>query len=117
VYEDPVQYANGFVGSFSTQVWPAGNFDVFAYTMSGTLNWQDNTSVPRFAPSGVMLRLAINTVGQVRVQDFLNGSLFVAPTVYQGVCSAGLITFIDQGTEWTISLGTYLIPGPRMPPQ
>jgi hypothetical protein len=68
-----------------------------------------------FGPLG--LNLAINTNGQISVQELLNGSPIggLPPTVYQGVCSGGLITVVDQNTAWTISLGTYLVPEPNAP--
>jgi hypothetical protein len=117
---DPVYYSNGVLAAPVSMWWPAGGgYNYLASTIYGTLGVRTNATNPVFAFGPRGLNLAINTNGQISVQELLNGVPIggAPPTVYQGVCSGGLITVVDQSTSWTISLGTYFAPPPRNPPQ
>ena len=114
---DPVHYADDVNLPLSAPTlswWPAGNFFYMAETISGTLKLLANSS--GFMPSANKLKLAINSNGQVSVQELPNGNVLLPPVVGQAVCNAGLITMIEPNntnSQWTITLAT--APAPQIP--
>jgi hypothetical protein len=108
---DPVRYAFGNA-AYSVQWWAnSGWWDTVSGTIVDRQNTAKNASMDMFAPSQppLSLRLAINANGMVSVQELIGGNPIggMPPTVYQGVCSSGLITVIDHSTSWVFTLTTY----------
>lgn len=108
---DLVRYAFGNIGH-SIQWWNnSGWWDTVSGTITVRQNTTKNASMDMFAPSQSLLslRLAINANGMVSVQELVGGNPIGGnpPTVRQGVCSSGLITFIDDNTSWVLTLTTF----------
>jgi hypothetical protein len=66
---DPVFYANGTLAALVFTWWPAGSFFYQANTIYGTLSVRSNSTNPVFAFGPRGLNLAINTNGQISVQE------------------------------------------------
>jgi hypothetical protein len=66
---DPVFYANGTLAALVFTWWPAGSFFYQANIIYGTLSVRSNSTNPVFAFGPRGLNLAINTNGQISVQE------------------------------------------------
>jgi len=106
---DPVHYSNGSL-QYGKVFW-GGKIGFFAETFFGTIPSLSNKNgfVPGNLP--LTLTLKVNASGGVSVQELLNGNPIggAPPQVFQGSCSSGLVTVIDNNkdkTAWVISFTT-----------
>jgi hypothetical protein len=107
---NPVRYAFGGV-PYALLWWAnSGWWDTVTGTIVDRQNTTKNVYMDMFAPSQppLSLRLAINAIGMVSVQELIGGNPIggLPPTVYQGICSSGLITVTDHSTSWVFTLTT-----------
>ena len=106
---DPVHYSNGSL-QYGKVFW-GGKIGFFAETFSGTIPTLSNKNgfVPGNLP--LTLTLKVNASGGVSVQELISGNPIggAPPQVFQGSCSSGLVTVIDNNkdkTAWVISFTT-----------
>lgn len=104
---DPVRYSNGRL-QYGKVFW-GGQIGYFADTFFGTIPTASNKN--GFAPGGLSLNLQVNASGGVSVQELLKGVPIggLPPQIFQGSCSSGLVTVIDNHknkTAWVISFTT-----------
>ena len=101
---DLVEYANGQL-AYGMVFW-GGHIGYFADTFYGTIPSVSNLS--QFIPGKFSLNLAVNASGGISVQELLSGQPIggMPPQVFQGTCSAGLVTVIAKNIAWIISFTT-----------
>jgi len=104
---DLVRYSNGPL-QYGKVFW-GGQIGIFADTFSGTMPTLANKN--GFVPGKLSLTLKVNASGGVSVQELISGNPNggAPPQVFQGSCSSGLVTVIDNNkdkTAWVISFTT-----------